>query len=243
MRALGTAMLVLVRPGRAFTHLRDGQRRVWLAALIVLVATTLVHVWLSIPHVLELQDEIVRQQGVQMGVQVEGADQDSAALPPGMEENLKTIAVISAFVFGPLGVVVGALVLGAIFMGVAKAWGGEASYAMALGMLLLSKMPDAVRSVVQSLYTAATGEWVLHQGLSALVAEDIVLTAPGLRYSLLSLVDVYAVWHLLLLGLGLTIAMRMPRKRAWIVVAAYAAIGVAATAASAGLASLAPTGM
>jgi|GEM_PF-6923800 len=225
MQALGTTLLVLVRPRRAFERLRDDRRWVWLAALLVLLATTLVYVSFSIPHILELQEEALREQVGSWGIEVDG--ESTAVLPPEMAENLETIAVVSAYVFGPVWIVVGALILAALFMIVARSWGGEATYSLALGMLLLAKMPDAVRALVQSAYTAITGEWVIHQGLSSLIADEISVASPTPTYAFLSMIDVYFVWYLLLLFVGLDVALKLPRSRAFVVVAVYLLLAIA----------------
>ncbi len=230
MHALATTLLVLVRPRRAFERLRDGQKWVWLAALLLLLATTLVHVSFSIPHIIELQDEVLREQGISFGAEVDTDDPDAApVLPPGMEENMKTIAVISSYVFGPIALVIGALLLAALFMIVARAWGGEGTFPLAFGMLLLAQMPDAVRALVQSAYTALTGDWVVHQGLSALIAENVSMAAPTPAYALLSMIDIFFIWYLVLLFLGLVVVLKIPRNRALIVVGVYLLLAVALT--------------
>lgn len=232
MKALATVLMVLVRPRLAFRRLADGQRKVWLAALALLIAATLIQVTVSIPHAIELQNKVLREQGLI----VDGEDDGGRGEEPGegvaqgpilseeTQKTLETAAVISAYVFGPLGLVATALFVAALLLVASKALGGEGTYAPAFSMYVMATMPGAVRALIQSAYAAVTGKWIQNQGLSALVATESSVMAPTPLYALLSVIDIYFIWQLVLLALGLTVVLQVPKRRALIIVAAYAVL-------------------
>ncbi len=232
MKALATVLMVLVRPRLAFRRLADGQRKVWLAALALLIAATLIQVTVSIPYVIELQNKVLREQGLIVDGGTDGGRSeepgDGAAQGPVLSEDtqktLETAAVISAYVFGPLGLVATALFVAALLLVAGKALGGEGTFSSAFSMYLMTTMPGAVRALIQAVYTTVTGNWVQNQGLSALVATESSAMSPTPLYAMLSVIDIYFVWQLVLMALGLTIVLKVPGRRALIVVAAYAVL-------------------
>lgn len=237
MKALETALLVLIRPRRAFQRLAEGQRKVWLVTLILIIAATLVQVTISIPYVIEMQNDILREQGFTIGVEAEEDGSSSSrsnkdaemqeegpTLPAEAQDAIQTAAVVSSFVFTPLGLVAAALFVAALLLVAAKALGGEGTFGPAFSMYVLTLMPGAVRALVQSAYMTLSGKWVPHQGLSALVATETSTIKPTPLYAFLSVIDIYFIWQLVLLTVGLVIVFRLPRKRALIIVAAFAAL-------------------
>lgn len=220
MHALKTALMTYVRPRAAFERLRERPAYVWLWALVVLVAATTLHTAVYAPRMIELQNEVIESQGL---------DQGEDAIPANVRESLETVSIVTAYVAGPLGLAAGALIVAVILYAVAKAWGAQAGFALTLGTVVMARLPEALRALVQSGYMLATGSWVDHQGLGAMVATPDVLTSPNVGYALLSLVDAFSIWSIVLFAVGLVVALGLPRKRALIIVGAYVALGVVMT--------------
>lgn len=237
-------LAVLVRPRTAFARLAERPRWVWAIALAVVMLTFVVKIALGTPQLIAQQREIMEAAGMGSSVTVENGDgerestgevgraatsedepDEEVVVPENVQGAVDTVVVVSAYVFGSLGIVAGALALAGIIYGASRLWSSEASFAVVLGVVALAKMPDALRNVIQAVYTAATGAWVQHQGLGALVAPaDITEAGSSIPYALLSHVDAFAIWFVVLLYLGLRRAVGLQRGRAAIITGGYLAI-------------------
>ena len=248
MRSVLSPLMVLVRPRATFARLAEKPRMVWLFAMMVLLATLLVRVSVGMPHMLEAQDEMLNEANVGVSVSAEEAgpgardeagvrtpedakheaeanSDEDIVIPEGAEDTIRTMTVIGGYVFGSLGVVLGTLLLAGVIYGVSRMWSKETAFAVVLGMVALAKMPDAVRDVTQAVYMAGTGKWLEHQGLGALVAPKGLEQVPSAGYVLLSMVDIYALWFVVLLFVGMRVAMGLERRRALVLTGSFVAIG------------------
>jgi hypothetical protein len=84
-----------------------------------------------------------------------------------------------------------------------------AASAIALGTLMWTWLPFAVRDLVQAVYVLVNGALPLNKGLSFLVASsDQAQNAGNIAYGFLSQVDPFLAWHLFLVAIGLTVTTR-----------------------------------
>jgi hypothetical protein len=164
------------------------------------------------------------------------AQQQLASLPPQQAE--QAAAQVERFTSPPMMAafsVVGGLValvviwlLGAgilYFLGLVA--GGEANFAQSFAILTWSWLPYALRNLIMAAYVAYRGE-LINQGLSFLVATgDQTKDAANWLYGLLSQVDLFYVWHLILVIVGLAAVGRLSKVKATIVGLIYLAVTTA----------------
>jgi FtsH-binding integral membrane protein len=113
-------------------------------------------------------------------------------------------------------------------------FGTEYKYKQMVTLVLWSWWPFALRDLVQAVYVLINGQLVINRGFSFLVASgDQVQDAGNVVYGLLSQVDLFLVWHLLLVAVGLAVTTRSTTIKT--------AIGTVAYWALTALVGLAPT--
>jgi len=106
--------------------------------------------------------------------------------------------------------------------------GGEASFAQSFALLAWSWIPYSVRHLTQAAYIAYSGQLILNQGLSFLVATgDQTKDAANWLYGLLSQFDLFYLWHLILVVVGLAAVGRFSKTKATIVGLIYLAVTMA----------------
>ena len=160
------------------------------------------------------------------------AQQQMASLPPQQAE--QAAAQIERFTSPPVMAgfsIVGGLVALAVtwlvgagvlyFLGLVA--GGEANFAQSFAILAWSWLPYALRNLVLAAYVAYSGK-LINQGLSFLVATgDQTQDAANWLYSLLSQIDLFYLWHLILVIVGLAAVGRLSKTKATIVGLVYLA--------------------
>jgi hypothetical protein len=93
--------------------------------------------------------------------------------------------------------------------------------------------------LVQTILILTTGRFPLYTGLAALqVSGDALQDARNPMIALLSFADIFWIWHIILLTIGLAVATKFSRGKAFFIVLVYAllsiGLGVGATLLGAG---------
>jgi hypothetical protein len=102
----------------------------------------------------------------------------------------------------------GWLLLGALLHFGSTLLGGRGSMQGALNIVAWASLPFAVRDVVRILFMLAAGHTIASPGLSGFI------TTPGFLSQLLTRVDIFLIWQVILLILGFAIADSLPRGKA-----------------------------
>ena len=191
-----------------------------LAIFIALVIVTLV----SAPAMSELSLEQAEQQmAAQMGTVPEEQEEQ-------LQRTLETFTsplflAATGIVLGILGLILTWLFRGAVLFFISYLFGTDNGYVQMVTLVLWCWLPFALRDLVQAVYVVVNGQLVLNRGLSFLVASgDQVQDAGNLVYGLLSQVDLFLVWHLLLVGIGLAVSTRSTRLKLALGTVAYWAV-------------------
>jgi hypothetical protein len=164
------------------------------------------------------------------------AQQQMASLPPQQAE--QAAAQVEKFTSPPMMVAfstIGGLVTLAViwllgagvlyFLGLVA--GGEANFGQSFAILTWSWLPYALRNLIMAAYVAYSGK-LLNPGLSSLVATgDQAKDAANWLYGLLSQVDLFYLWHLILVIVGLAAVGRLSKVKATIVGLIYLAVTTA----------------
>lgn len=200
----------LVRPRHTFKRVAEQTGDVWLTPIVVLMLAVLIQVAVAGP---------LQQVAAQTGQNLPQAAQWWTA------EQLQQYQQIQASMSGPvfiyvfpaligvLAIWVGWLALVGILHLALTLFGGRGSTRAAMNVVAWASLPFAVRETVRAVAMLATQQLISAPGLSGFApsgpgAINILLTA------LLTLVDVYLVWHIVLLVLGVRASNGLPLGKA-----------------------------
>lgn len=249
MKGIGSMIVALFRPRRGFDALATGPKWLWLLPLALLVVSAMLKAGVSTPLVMKEQEAFITEQMGQVTIEGEGAPVSGEAgatdaekekaraeaeagspdvvVPDDQMATVSAIATTSAVVFGGIGAAVGVLFTALFFFIAGKVAAKETRFGAFLVLSSVAVVPHALRNLVQTLYMNATGIALQHEGLGALVAPADPGVAPPLSYALLSQIDIWVLWGLVILAGGLVSTLiGFEHKRAWTTFGAYVAIVV-----------------
>jgi hypothetical protein len=205
-------MPALFRPRRTFAEIVAQPHGVWLTPLLVLSATGLVHAIVA---------GVFKQAAAQSG---------GMSLPPGFEyytpEQQAQFQQAMAATSGPvfvyvfpailsiLGVWVGWLIVSGLLHLTFTLLGGRSSTSLASNLVAWGGLPLALRDVVRIVAMLVSRQLITHPGLSGFASADdggfsIYLT------QLLGLIDLYLIWHFVLLAIGARAGTGLTKLKAW----------------------------
>jgi hypothetical protein len=217
---------MIVRPRATLEYLRErGGRTWWLPALLAALLVVL-PIIVAAPLTARQAREAFLAAQEQMGEQVER--EMSAEEQARVEQAMSiTASPLITAVFPAVGGVVGRVVgwlawAGALYLA-GLALGGRSTFGQMFRMVVWAWLPYVLRGLLQMVYILASGQLIANPGLSGLVRGDrpvseMVLTPPSpgqtILVALLSQVDLFLVWNLILLVTGVTVVTRLPRRKA-----------------------------
>lgn len=106
------------------------------------------------------------------------------------------------------GLWMGWLVLAALLHFGSTLLGGRGSMQSALNIVAWASLPFAVRDILRIIFMLAAGHAIVSPGLSGFTS------TPGFLTQLLTRVDVFLIWHVVLLVLGFALTDGLPRSKA-----------------------------
>ena len=211
--SLARVVNVLFSPTRTFEAIR--QRPTWLVALVILVLLGLAGSYL-VTGKMDIE-EVVRESVADSGRQLSD-DQLEQAIA--LQEKLLPVFAIA----GPLVIFPGAcLLMALLFWVVLRLLGGEMTYKTSFATTVHGLMPNAISSllalpVVMSRgalsYEEVRSGGVLASNLAHFAPEE---TGTAVR-ALLAGIDVFTIWALVLLIIGLAVTARVSRAKSGAVV-------------------------
>lgn len=86
--------------------------------------------------------------------------------------------------------------------------GGRGSMQSALNIVAWASLPFAVRDILRIVFMLAAGHPIVSPGLSGF------LTTPGFLTQLVTRLDIFLIWHLILLIIGFSLTDGLPRAKA-----------------------------
>lgn len=167
---------------------------------------------------------------------LESQRESGQEIPPEMEGQISQLATNPLFtvVFPSAGALamlwLGWLVWAGALHLIGTMAGGESQFGEMWRTVVWSWLPFTVRGLLQFAFILLTGEIISHPGLSGLVADqrpvsELIAAPPStgqlVLQSLLSKIDLFLVWNLFLLILGVAVTARLSRRKA-----AFVTLGV-----------------
>lgn len=197
----------------------------WATPLLVSILSLAVLLVVQTPHTLEL----ARQQ---MESQLASVPEDQVeAARAGMEMTMSLPFMLATGLgFGTIALVVAVLAQATFLYFTALVSGGETSFGAMFRMSTWSRLPLAVGALVQAGFIAFAGRLIQYPGLSFFVATgNLMQDARNPLFVLLSGLDLFWLWHLLLVVLGLSIGAKFGRGKSLALTLLYAVLSMGLT--------------
>jgi len=180
----------------------------WLAPVLIILVTLIIVTVVSAPFLSEMSRQQAEEQirGQIAGVSGEQEEQVRSTLDTFTSP---LFVALMGIAFATLGLILTWLFRGALLFFIGYLLGTDNRYIQMVTLVLWAWLPFAFRDLVQATYVFLNGQLVLNRGLSFLVAgSDQAQHAGNLLNGFLGQIDVFLVWHLLLVGIGIAVSTR-----------------------------------
>jgi hypothetical protein len=197
----------------------------WAAPLLVLILSLVILVVVQTPYSLDLAQQAAESQLAQMP-----EDQVEAART-GMEMMMSLPVMLATGIgFGILFMIMAILAQATLLYFMALVSGGELTFGAMFRMSVWSRLPMAIGALVQAGFTIIASRLIQYPGLSFFVATgDLMQDSRNPLFVLLGGLDLFWLWHLLLVVLGVAVVARFSRGKALVLTLVYAVLALAVT--------------
>jgi hypothetical protein len=208
---------IIDRPRSTLRAVGEQPRHRWLLPLILMIVGIACWSVVSAPY-------IAQEAAKQMQKQVATMSPEQAEAVQAQMETFASpvfLGVTTAVSRLLVNLLLWALFAGVLYF-VGLVAGGEATYGQVFAIVSWGWVPYVLRDFVQAGYTFANGQLIKQSGLSALVATgNQAEDTANYLYAALAQADIFLLWHLLLIGLGLAALNRFGRGKTLFVVVIY----------------------
>ncbi|MBN2389262.1 MAG: YIP1 family protein [Anaerolineae bacterium] len=230
---------VLLRPKATFGYLKDNHKKAWWLPAILILLLTVAPLWAASspspaaqmvpPDKMEMLSSVdpLMLEGIPSQIDTPSSDAPSTA-SGGLNFLKLGGTVLGTFIAWLLWG--GGLYLASVFLG------RSSSFGQMFRLAVWTWLPYGLRGLVQTVYVLVTGEAIVNAGFSGFVIDkgvtSVISPGPGqlALASILSRVDVFMVWHVLLASVALMAFTSLTRRKAltatlaiWIV---FALVGI-----------------
>jgi hypothetical protein len=209
---------IIAHPVQTLAHIRDFPQRTWLVPAVMAVLLVIAQSLVTVPVDTHMTTVELSGQPGQIAVPEESQIEEMTSRGSGL-----FLRAVSMIAWGSV-VLCGrwAARSGAIHL-LSLAVGGRNRFGQVLSMVVWTWVPLLLRSLLQILFIAFGGAVASHQGLAAYLAALGEPLPVGLPQILLSSTqfDVFVLWNLMLLSLGVLIITGLPKVKALCVTVGY----------------------
>jgi hypothetical protein len=200
----------------------------WAMPLLILLLAFAGATAAQIPYIAEM----ARQQAETQLASLPEDQADSARAGMAFSLSLPFL-VATSLGFGGLALCSGLAAQAAFFYFAASIASSEdVGFGPIFSMSAWARLPMALGFLVQGVFVAVSQHTIQYPGLAFLVASgEIMQDARNPFFAVLSGIDLFWLWHLLLLVLGLSVTARLGRGASLVLVLLYAVLTLAVTAA------------
>jgi hypothetical protein len=217
---------VLIRPRATFVKLREAKRGYWWVVFVLAVVAA---------FVLALASSAAQRSMIQAMVPSGGTTTDGVEMPANIAQTATTFVIVGSTVRGIFSALFGYLLLALVVFGAGMIQGGKATFKQVFAMSVWTTLPYVIRSLVQAIASLVTGASPA-LGLSGVLTTAESMSMPVLA-AILSRIDVYMVWSLVLLVIGVGVTYRLSKGKTFLIVAIYVVVSLVLTIASTALLS------
>lgn len=203
---LPRARAVLLRPRQVFQEMTSEARATWLTPMLVLTITAIL--------VVIVAGNLKARAAMTGNVEL---PQDWQYWSPDMQKNFMlaqqarqgpVFMYVMPMISSLLGLWVGWLLLAALLHFGSTLLGGRGSMQGALNIVAWASLPFAVRDILRIVFMLLVRHAIVSPSLSGFTS------TPGFVSQLLTRLDVFLIWHVVLLVIGFKIADSLPRNKA-----------------------------
>ena len=211
---------IFIRPRATFDKMRSTGRTYWWLVFVLMIAAV---------ALLTYATETVRASMLQGFAFPEGfTPPDPSMMPEGTEmpaaaSSSSTASILYTITTGVVGAFFGYLVSAFVIFGLGLVMGGKADLNHIFPVAVWATLPLVLRKFVHAVVSLVTGKTIV-AGFSGIFTMGEAASTSWL-YILLGQFDVYLVWSLLLLGIGVTVTSRLSKGKSAVIVLVYLAIG------------------
>lgn len=198
----------------------------WLVPLLIIIVAFAVYTAVQAPYSLELARQQAERQLASLP-----AEQAEAARA-GMQVSMTLPFILATGIgFGSLALIIGLIAQAAFLYFTALVAGGDdLEFGSIFTMSTWTRLPVAIGFLTQAGYVLMMQRMIEQPGLSFLVAKgDVLQDARNPLYLVLGRLDIFWLWHLLLVILGLSVVARMGRGKSLLLTLLYAALTLGLT--------------
>lgn len=205
---------VIIRPRQTFVSLRESRRGYWWVVFVITILALALLTYSTTSIQMKARQNLMPPEGMEIP---EGATAGSASM---------LLVLFMALAGGILGTLVKYLLGTSLIFALGFVFGGKASFKQMFRVVVWSTLPIVIRYLVQAFASLATGSPPV-AGLSAAMTPMESMNLPVLS-SLLGAVDIYLIWSMILLGIGISAITRLSKGKTALIVVLYVLIAAAA---------------
>ena len=195
----------------------------WTVPLLILIAAFAVLTVVNMPYA----QQLAREQAELRLAELPASQAEAARAT--LEVTLSyPVLLASSLGFGTLALVIGLIAQATfLYFGALVAGGDDMNFGSVFTASAWTRLPLAIGLLVQAAYIAVTQQGIRYAGLSFLVSTgNLLQDAKNPLVPLLARIDLFWLWHLFLVVVGLAVAARFGRGKALVLTLIYAALAL-----------------
>ena len=214
---------MIVAPAKAMVRVSTIQRRSWLLPALLCVLSLVLALWVS-------RDLLAAEALQQVKMQMSNMPPEQAeAAQPMLDRMMSPVTLFATgAITGVIGLALGWLISMVLLYFGASLLGADVKFSGLWPAVIWTWLPFAFRGFVQTAWTAVNDQLVHYSGLAYFFASgDVAADQRNMGFVAASQVDLFAVWHLLLVYVLLRNVTQLRTSSALILTLVYAVINLA----------------
>lgn len=206
---------LLIRPKKTIEEIVKQNKSVWLTPLLVLSVLAIIAGLVASPiH----KAEIVSGANLPENFQYFSSDQQAEFMNAQATQSSALFTLVFPILSSLLGIWISWFLLSSVFHLVLTLTGSRASNIHSYNLIGWSMLPIAVRFVVQIFAMIFTQSLIHTSGLAGFI-DGSAKGGLAFLYGFLGQIDIYFVWQIVLILLGVVTLSGLTRKKAWVATA------------------------
>ena len=213
---------VVARPRSSFERLRDAERGHWWVVFVIALIALVLSTVATVPIQAQASQAAFEAQMSQM----EGLDEAQLAQVEQTQAIFSSTAVLSAIgtATGIVGLLLGYGIRTGVLFALGMVLGGQANFKQVWRMSVWTTLPMAVGTFVSAIAIVATGQLPAKGLTFALTGPELAAASP-LLIAVLGRIDIYTIWSLVLIAVGLRATARLSTAKSGLIAAVFWLLG------------------
>lgn len=208
---------IIIRPRATFKSLREMNKGYWWLAFLITIAALVLYTVVSTSLTTRAMQSFTPPAGAVTA-------SDGGTTVPQFAQVSPLITIGIPLISGIVMILLGYLFRSLIAFGASLVMGGHSTFKQTFRMAVWTTIPSFFRYVVQSIAVVTTQGRIL-SGLSGVMTAAEARSLPFLN-TLLGQIDVYTIWSLALLGIGVAVTTRLSKGKSTVAVLIYIAVAI-----------------